>query len=170
MRVVIVEDLALLREGIIALLRENGLEVVAQAEDGPGLQRIVAGHKPDVAIVDVRLPPSFTDEGLRAAIEARIVGHRPPLHAPRKSQTPPTVLPDRRPILSAQQDNDRQPHPSGVPCHAFARSPPPYPSPHWSAQAGSAPPMPPRRRATDRPARVRRMPVHDRTGRCPPRS
>jgi len=71
MRVVIVEDLALLREGIIALLRENGLEVVAQAEDGPGLQRIVAGHKPDVAIVDVRLPPSFTDEGLRAAIEAR---------------------------------------------------------------------------------------------------
>jgi DNA-binding NarL/FixJ family response regulator len=71
MRVVIVEDLALLREGIIALLRENGLEVVAQAEDGPGLERIVAGHKPDVAIVDVRLPPSFTDEGLRAAIEAR---------------------------------------------------------------------------------------------------
>jgi DNA-binding NarL/FixJ family response regulator len=71
MRVVIVEDLALLREGIIALLHENGLEVVAQAEDGPGLERIVAGHRPDVAIVDVRLPPSFTDEGLRAAIEAR---------------------------------------------------------------------------------------------------
>jgi DNA-binding NarL/FixJ family response regulator len=71
MRAVIVEDLALLREGIVALLRENGIEVVAQAEDGPGLERIVSGHKPDVAIVDVRLPPSFTDEGLRAAIEAR---------------------------------------------------------------------------------------------------
>jgi DNA-binding NarL/FixJ family response regulator len=70
-RAVIVEDLALLREGIVALLRENGIDVVAQAEDGPGLERIVAGHKPDLAIVDVRLPPTFTDEGLRAAIEAR---------------------------------------------------------------------------------------------------
>ena len=72
MRVVIVEDQALLREGLVALLREQGIEVVAQAEDGPGLLRIVAGHKPDVAIVDVRLPPSFTDEGLRAALEARV--------------------------------------------------------------------------------------------------
>jgi DNA-binding NarL/FixJ family response regulator len=71
MRAVIVEDLALLREGIVALLRENGIDVVAQAEDGPGLARIVSGHKPDVAIVDVRLPPTFSDEGLRAAIEAR---------------------------------------------------------------------------------------------------
>jgi DNA-binding NarL/FixJ family response regulator len=70
-RVVIVEDNALLREGIIALLRERDVEVVAQAEDGPGLLRVIAGHKPDLAIVDVRLPPSFTDEGLRAAIEAR---------------------------------------------------------------------------------------------------
>jgi len=71
MRAVIVEDHALLRAGIVALLSENGIEVVAQAEDGPGLQRIVAGHKPDVAICDVRLPPTFSDEGLRAAIEAR---------------------------------------------------------------------------------------------------
>jgi DNA-binding NarL/FixJ family response regulator len=71
MRVVIVEDNALLREGVVALLRERGIDVVAQAEDGPGLLRIVAGHKPDLAIVDVRLAPSFTDEGLRAAIEAR---------------------------------------------------------------------------------------------------
>ena len=71
MRVVIAEDLALLREGVVALLRDAGIEVVAQAEDGDGLLRIVAGHKPDVAIVDVRLPPSFTDEGLRAALEAR---------------------------------------------------------------------------------------------------
>ena len=71
MRVVIVEDQALLREGLVALLREQGVDVVAQAEDAPGLLRIVAGHKPDVAIVDVRLPPNFSDEGLRAALEAR---------------------------------------------------------------------------------------------------
>jgi DNA-binding NarL/FixJ family response regulator len=70
-RVVIVEDQALLREGIVALLQEQGIEVVAQAQDGDGLLRIVAGHKPDLAIVDVRLPPTFTDEGIRAAIEAR---------------------------------------------------------------------------------------------------
>jgi DNA-binding NarL/FixJ family response regulator len=71
MRVVIVEDQTLLREGLVALLREQGIDVVAQAEDGPGLLRIVAGHKPDLAIVDVRLPPDFSDEGLRAALEAR---------------------------------------------------------------------------------------------------
>jgi DNA-binding NarL/FixJ family response regulator len=71
MRVVIAEDQALLREGVIALLREYDIEVVAHAEDGPGLLRIVNGHKPDLAIVDVRLPPTFTDEGVRAAIEAR---------------------------------------------------------------------------------------------------
>ena len=71
MRVVIAEDQALLREGIVALLREKGIDVVAQAEDVPGLHRILAGHKPDLAIVDVRLPPTFTDEGIRAALEAR---------------------------------------------------------------------------------------------------
>ena len=71
MRVVSVEDDALLREGMVALLQEAGIDVVAQAEDGPGLQRIVDGHRPDLAICDVRLPPSFTDEGIRAAIEAR---------------------------------------------------------------------------------------------------
>lgn len=71
MRVVIVEDHALLREGIVALLQENGIEVVASAEDGPGLLRIVDGHKPDLAICDVRLPPTFTDEGIKAALEAR---------------------------------------------------------------------------------------------------
>ncbi len=71
MRVVIAEDLALLREGLVALLRENDIEVVAQVEDGPGLLRAIAGHKPDLAIVDVRLPPTFSDEGLLAAIEAR---------------------------------------------------------------------------------------------------
>jgi DNA-binding NarL/FixJ family response regulator len=71
MRVVIAEDQALLREGMVALLRERDVDVVAQAEDGPGLLRVVGAHKPDLAIVDVRLPPTFTDEGVRAAIEAR---------------------------------------------------------------------------------------------------
>ncbi|HEY1687301.1 MAG TPA: response regulator transcription factor [Solirubrobacteraceae bacterium] len=71
MRVVIAEDLALLREGLVSLLKEHEIEVVAQVDDGPGLLRAIAGHKPDLAIVDVRLPPTFSDEGLRAAIEAR---------------------------------------------------------------------------------------------------
>jgi DNA-binding NarL/FixJ family response regulator len=70
-RIVVVDDNALLREGLVALVRERGIQVVAQAEDGPGLLRIVNAHKPDLAIVDVRLPPTFTDEGVRAAIEVR---------------------------------------------------------------------------------------------------
>jgi DNA-binding NarL/FixJ family response regulator len=70
-RIVVVDDNALLREGLVALVRERGIYVVAQAEDGDGLLRIVNAHKPDVAIVDVRLPPTFTDEGVRAAIEVR---------------------------------------------------------------------------------------------------
>jgi len=68
---VIAEDLALLREGLVALLRENDIEVVAQVEDGPGLLRAIDGHDPDLAIVDVRLPPTHSDEGILAAIEAR---------------------------------------------------------------------------------------------------
>ena len=71
MRIVIAEDNALLREGLVALVRERGIEVVAVAEDAEGLMRVVNGHKPDLAIVDVRLPPTFTDEGVRAAIELR---------------------------------------------------------------------------------------------------
>ena len=71
MRVVIAEDLALLREGLVALLRENDIEVVAQVEDGPALLRAIDGHHPDLAIVDVRLPPNHSDEGILAAIEAR---------------------------------------------------------------------------------------------------
>ena len=71
MRAVIVEDQVLLREGIAALLQDNEIEVVAMADDGPGLLRIVEGHKPDLAICDVRLPPTFTDEGIHAALEVR---------------------------------------------------------------------------------------------------
>lgn len=71
MRVVIAEDLALLRDGLIRLLRDHGFEVAAAVEDGEALVAAVVEHEPDVAVVDVRLPPAFRDEGLRAALEAR---------------------------------------------------------------------------------------------------
>jgi len=70
-RAVIAEDLALLRDGLTRLLEGNGFEVVAAVADGDALVRVCHGHKPDVAVVDVRLPPTFTDEGVRAALEAR---------------------------------------------------------------------------------------------------
>jgi DNA-binding NarL/FixJ family response regulator len=70
-RAVIAEDLALLRDGLTRLLEGNGFEVVAAVGDGDALVRVCHGHKPDVAVVDVRLPPTFTDEGVRAALEAR---------------------------------------------------------------------------------------------------
>jgi DNA-binding NarL/FixJ family response regulator len=68
---VIAEDLALLREGLTRLLEDRGFEVVAAVADGPALVRAVVAERPDVAVVDVRLPPSFRDEGLRAALESR---------------------------------------------------------------------------------------------------
>jgi DNA-binding NarL/FixJ family response regulator len=71
MRVVIAEDSVLLREGIVRLLADAGHEVVARVGDGPSLVSAVAEHSPDVSIVDVRMPPTFRDEGLRAAIEVR---------------------------------------------------------------------------------------------------
>ncbi len=71
MRVVIAEDLALLRDGLVRLLRDNGFEVVAAVQDGHGLVRAIADERPEIAIVDIRLPPTFRDEGLRAALEAR---------------------------------------------------------------------------------------------------
>lgn len=71
MRIVIAEDNALLREGIVMLLRSAGHEVVDQAVNGPEIVPMLIKHRPDVAVIDVRLPPSFADEGLRAAIEAR---------------------------------------------------------------------------------------------------
>ena len=71
MRVVIADDAVLLREGLVRLVEENGHTVVAAVGDGPSLVSAIAGHKPDVSIVDVRMPPSHTDEGLRAAVEAR---------------------------------------------------------------------------------------------------
>lgn len=71
MRVVVAEDSVLLREGIVRLLAEAGHEVVAAVGDGPALVAAVAEHTPDVAVVDVRMPPTHTDEGLRAAVRAR---------------------------------------------------------------------------------------------------
>jgi DNA-binding NarL/FixJ family response regulator len=71
MRVVLAEDLYLLRTGLERLLTAHGFEVIEAVDNGPALLRALVDRKPDVAIVDVRLPPSFTDEGLKAAIEAR---------------------------------------------------------------------------------------------------
>jgi DNA-binding NarL/FixJ family response regulator len=70
-RVVLGEDLALLRDGLIRILTAHDFEVVESADNGPSLLRALLTHRPDVAVVDVRMPPTFTDEGLRAAIEAR---------------------------------------------------------------------------------------------------
>lgn len=71
LRVVIAEDNAILRDGLTALLSERGFEVVATVGDATGLHDVVAGHTPDVAVIDVRMPPSFTDEGLLAALALR---------------------------------------------------------------------------------------------------
>ncbi len=71
MRVVLAEDLYLLRDGLIRLLEAHGFEIVAAVESGPELRRALVEHRPDVSVVDVRLPPTYTDEGLQAALYAR---------------------------------------------------------------------------------------------------
>ena len=71
LRVVIAEDSALIREGIARLIEESGGTVVAKVGDGNAFVRAVETHRPDVSVVDVRMPPTQRDEGLRAAIEAR---------------------------------------------------------------------------------------------------
>ncbi|MGW1077860.1 LuxR C-terminal-related transcriptional regulator [Streptomyces sp. NPDC002537] len=71
MRVVLAEDLFLLRDGLVRMLEAFGFEIAAAVESGPELGRALAELEPDVAIVDVRLPPSFTDEGLQCALTAR---------------------------------------------------------------------------------------------------
>jgi DNA-binding NarL/FixJ family response regulator len=70
-RVVIAEDLALLREGMRRLLEDNDFDVVAAVEDASTLLDVVRREQPDIAIIDIRLPPDFRDEGLRAALELR---------------------------------------------------------------------------------------------------
>jgi DNA-binding NarL/FixJ family response regulator len=71
MRVVIADDAALVRDGVALLLTENGVDVVAQVPDATTLMASVREHRPDVALVDIRMPPTHTDEGLRAAQEIR---------------------------------------------------------------------------------------------------
>jgi DNA-binding NarL/FixJ family response regulator len=71
MRVVIADDNLLVRKGIAALLEDSGIEVAAEVDDGEELLRAVEEHAPDVAIIDIRMPPTHTDEGLRAAHEIR---------------------------------------------------------------------------------------------------
>jgi DNA-binding NarL/FixJ family response regulator len=71
LRVVVADDSVLLREGVVRLLTESDFEVVAQAGDAEDLIRKVRAHKPDVAVVDIRMPPTNTDDGLRAALEIR---------------------------------------------------------------------------------------------------
>lgn len=71
MRVVLAEDLALLRDGLIRLLSAHDFDVVAAVDNGPDLLSALLAHQPNVAVIDVRLPPTHTDEGLRAAITAR---------------------------------------------------------------------------------------------------
>ncbi|WP_224390915.1 response regulator transcription factor [Pseudonocardia sp. ICBG1293] len=71
MRVVLAEDSVLLREGLVRLLEEADATVLAAVGDGTALVAAVEEHQPEVAVVDVRMPPSFTDEGLRAALEIR---------------------------------------------------------------------------------------------------
>ncbi|HTF08575.1 MAG TPA: response regulator transcription factor [Asanoa sp.] len=71
MRIVIADDAVLLREGLVRLVSEHGHDVAAAVGDGPSLVEAIVREKPDVSIVDVRMPPSHTDEGLKAAVEAR---------------------------------------------------------------------------------------------------
>jgi DNA-binding NarL/FixJ family response regulator len=70
-RVVVAEDQALLRQGIVRLLDDAGFDVVAEAGDAPDLLRKVGAHAPDVAVIDIQMPPDNTDDGLRAAVEIR---------------------------------------------------------------------------------------------------
>jgi DNA-binding NarL/FixJ family response regulator len=70
-RIVLADDAVLLREGLVRLLTEQGHDVVAVVGDGPSLVAAAAEHHPDVSIVDVRMPPTHTDEGLRAAVQIR---------------------------------------------------------------------------------------------------
>lgn len=70
-RVVLAEDGALLRESLAAMLERFGFEIVASVPDAVALESAVAEHRPDLVVTDVRMPPGFTDEGLRAAVELR---------------------------------------------------------------------------------------------------
>lgn len=76
MRIAIVDDMLLIREGLAAALGERGIEVVAQASDADQLVALVERHRPDVVVLDIRMPPTFTDEGLQAAANLRGIDPR----------------------------------------------------------------------------------------------
>ena len=115
MRVVIAEDLALLRDGLTRLLEAFDFEVVEAVDNGPALLPALIKHRPDVAVVDVRLPPTFTDEGLQAAIAARteVPGHADPGALPARRaavRARAADRPQRRRRLSAEgPDLQRRP-------------------------------------------------------------
>lgn len=71
MKVIVIDDMVLVREGIVRILRDHDIEVVAAAGSAEPVHALVAAHDPDVVILDIRMPPTFTDEGLRAAAELR---------------------------------------------------------------------------------------------------
>ncbi len=76
MKVIVVDDMVLVREGVIRILRDHGIEVAASAGSAESVLALVAAHDPDVAILDIRMPPTFTDEGLRAAAQVRAAAPR----------------------------------------------------------------------------------------------
>ena len=88
MRVVIADDSVLLREGLSRLLAEAGIETVEVVGDATELERAVAEHRPDVALIDIRMPPTYTHEGARAATGYQGERHRhraaPPVAVPRE--------------------------------------------------------------------------------------
>ena len=71
MKVIVIDDMVLVREGIVRILRDHGIDVAAAAGSAEPVDSLVAEHDPDVVILDIRMPPTFTDEGLRAAAEVR---------------------------------------------------------------------------------------------------
>ena len=83
MRIVIAEDTVLLREGLAGLLEDAGHEVLSRVGDAEALLAVVAEHDPDLAIVDVRMPPTYEDEGMRAAVEIRQTHPRRPCSSSR---------------------------------------------------------------------------------------
>lgn len=71
MKVIVIDDMVLVREGIVRILRDHGIEVVASAGSAESIHELVDTHDPDAVILDIRMPPKFTDEGIRAAAELR---------------------------------------------------------------------------------------------------
>ena len=127
MRVVIAEDAALLREGLIRLLEDRGHSICAAVSDGDALVAAVVDHRPDVSIVDIRLPPSQRDEGLRAALEVRRL--RPAVACSCSASTSSAnrpLLADRsgRRRLPAQGPDRRRPRFPGRPAAGRGGGPP----------------------------------------------